>query len=316
MKGLRWIVWSMSLWCALLQGYIYEIKVLRKWNTSLNCYQYWIGFSDFHDKNHKDTNNQRKKIEEWLLLYAPNDILVLAEDLSSANNELNAGYATYYINSRTGILAGLCTYCKQHQIPVVNVEYRYCRVVALGPVINNISADPSLFSSTKKITIAQLVQEIEQMQMNLLKTNHVQFKVILTQKSAAVSNQMKKLTITSDSYKSMADYLNDLYKTNNRLELVQQLLTFDGIFIGMKFVDATLKADNAKKLLVFGGGTHINEAYELLQKIAGYEPVNAIDAQIFKGSLVSKSIGTPLIDTYRAKPEPISLELLEHYLKN
>ena len=174
MKGLWAIILIFYSFCfAHIYGYSYDVKVLRKWTPEYNRFHYWIGFSDFHDKTHKANTIQRKKIEEHLPTYDPQDLLVIVEDLSSPNSDGRLGCGAYYINSRVGILAGLGNFCKDNKIPVCNVEYRYCRVVALGPVINNINADPAFFPSTKKMTVAHLMQEIDQVYNDLLLGNSV-----------------------------------------------------------------------------------------------------------------------------------------------
>ncbi len=303
--------------CWLAGGYSYEIKALRKWHPDYRCYCYWIGVCDFHDKFHKANVSQRKKIEEILPGYNAADLLVLVEDLSSINDQGRLGCGPYYINSHVGILAGLGNFCKEHMIPVQNVEFRYCRVVALGPVINNIHAHPSLFGPTKKMTLAHLVQEIEQLQWDLLLGNFdLAFRELLNQKLLLINAEMKKLNLLREPNKTIAEYLTDTTTPLNRIEMVKTLLTFDGVLIGLKFVDSTLKADYKKKIIAFGGGTHIYEAYEMLQKMGGWEPVTHDDMPASKSPSLSKSIGAAGEGHYLIKPTPISLELLEHYLKN
>lgn len=297
-------------------SYSYDIKVLKKWQPTLFCYHYWIGVCDFHDKTHAANTIQRKKIEDILPHSNPHDILIIVEDLSSTNDAGRSGCGPYYINSRTGILAGLGGFCKEHHLPHCNVEYRYCRVVALGPVINNITADPLSFPSTKRMTISSLMQEIDQAYNQLLfgQTNAL-FNTALNEKSKNVQNMMKKLNLMHDHHKTIAEYLTDRSTPLNRLDMVKTLLTFDGIFIGLKIADASLKAPDKKKVIAFAGGTHINEAYELLQKVGGYEPVTAHEVSSPKGS-INKGISTNASENYLSKPQPVSLELLEHYLKN
>ncbi len=297
-------------------SYSYDIKVLKKWQPTFACYHYWIGVCDFHDKTHVANTIQRKKIEDILPSANPQDVLIIVEDLSSTNDAGRCGCGPYYINSRTGILAGLGGFCKEHHVPHCNVEYRYCRVVALGPVINNITADPLLFPSTKKMTISSLMQEIEHAYNQLLiGQSNALFNTALNEKSKNVQNMMKKLNLMQDHHKTIAEYLIDRSTPLNRLDMVKTLLTFDGIFIGLKITDASLKSDSKKKVIVFAGGTHINEAYELLQKVGGYEPVTAPDISLNKSS-ISKGISTNASESYLSKPQPVSLELLEHYLKN
>lgn len=315
MKGLGTKFVLLLTICTQMQAYLYDVKVLRKWQPESNRYHYWVGCCDFHDKLHKYNGVQRKKIEEWLPDYNPEHILVLVEDLSSTNDVGRLGCGSYFINSRVGILAGLGSYCKINHIPVQNVEYRYCRVVALGPVINNIQVDPHSLPSAKKMTITHLTQEIEQTYNDLfLGSNNTEFKNTLSNKTVALHKGVEKLKGACQQYPTIADYLQGNTTTWNRLEVVKNMLTFDGILLGFKLVDATLKAEDKEKIIAFAGGTHINEAYELLQKIGGYEPI--INSSSSNGSdPVAKAINTG-VSPLNKKPESISLELLEHYIKN
>ncbi len=315
MKKIKAIIGFFCIYMMQLSAYSYDIKALRKWQPAYNRYHYWIGICDFHDKTHPDNSIQRAKIEEWLLSYNHLDSLIVVEDLSSCNAEGRTGCGPYYINSRAGILAGLGNFCNTHNIPVVNVEYRYCRVVGLGPIINNITANPSLFPSAKKMTIADLTSEIEQTYQQLsTNTGNMTFKILMQEKAALIMQEMKKLQLLDKGKKTIADYLLESSTPINRLSVVKNLLTFDGILIGMKLVDATIKAEHKKKIISFGGGTHINEAYEILQKVAGYEPITTSVAPGSPNSL-GKNIGATAT-RYFSKPAPISIELLEHYLKN
>lgn len=317
MKGLGAIILSFCLLPSMLHAYLYDIKALRKWNPEYNRYHYFIGCCDFHDKTHKSNPVQRKRVEELLPGYDPASVLVLVEDLSSVNDTGRLGCGSYFINSRVGILAGLGNYCKECHIPVQNVEYRYCRVVALGPVINNINSDPGAFPSTKRMTVSHLMQEIEQTYNDLLFSSMTSsFKNQFMEKSKSVSTSMQKLNLMNHHEKSIAEYLATTTTPLNRLETVKNLLTFDGIFIGFKLVDATIKATEKEKIIAFAGGTHINEAYDLLQKIDNWEPVTHGELNTLKTS-VARGINAPIHEKGpQNKPQPISLELLEHYLKN
>lgn len=315
MKGFGIKLVLLVLFCTQMHAYLYDVKVLRKWQPKCNRYHYWVGCCDFHDKLHKHNSVQRKKIEDWLPGYNPDHLLVLVEDLSSTNDAGKLGCGSYFINSRAGILAGLGSYCKTAGVPVQNVEYRYCRVVALGPVINNIHADPHSISSAKKMTVTHLTHEIEQAYNDLLLgSTSTEFKNMLVAKAATLHKGVEKFKNTSTSTTTIAEYLHKNTTAWNRLEIVKNMLTFDGILLGFKLVDATLKAENKEKVIAFAGGTHINEAYELLQKIGGYEPI--IDTKSANGTdPVAKAINTGA-SPLNKKPEPISLELLEHYIKN
>jgi hypothetical protein len=319
MKGLSLIaIIILSLSSFSLFGYGYKVRGLQLWQPERKCYHYWFGIKDYHDNKHRANVPQRRKIEECLLLYNPDDLMVIVEDLSSPNDEGRLGCGSFYINSRVGILAGLGNFCKTNHIPVQNVEYRYCRVICLGPVINNIGADPSLFPSTKKVTVAHVIQEIEQAYQDLLLGNQIPaFRMLLEEKFAIINREMIKLKLMPDDKRAVADYLLCISTPLNRINVVKNLLTFDGILIGFKITDASLRSSHKNKTLVFAGGTHIDEAYELLQKIGGYEPITPIDVSALKVPSIARSIGADATENgLLLKPEPLSLELLEHYLRN
>lgn len=309
--------------CALFFGihtnaYLYrdakgDIKVLRKWNAQTNRYHYWIGFRDFHDKHHKHNGMQRKRIEELLPCHHPEQVLVLVEDLSSPNDQGKLGCGSYFINSRAGILAGLGSFCKKNHVPVQNVEYRYCRVVGLGPIINNIHADPHSFSSAKKLTLEHLTQEVEHAYTDLLLgSTSSEFKNYLISKTNEMQKQVEKFKHEAVAQKTVADYVKGQSSSANRLDLVKNMLTFDGILIGFKLADATIKAPDKEKIVAFAGGTHIDEAYDILQKVGGFEPISAEKGP--SSPELAKAINTSGV--IAQKPDPISVELIEHYLKN
>ncbi len=315
MKGLGAILFTFLLSPFMVQAYLYDIKALRKWHPGYNRYHYFVGCCDFHDKMHASNSIQRTRIEKLLPAYNPANILVLVEDLSSPNDNGRLGCGSYFINSKTGILAGLGNYCKECHIPVINVEYRYCRVVALGPVINNLSSDPGAFPSTKRMAVSHLMQEIEQVYNDLLFSSMTSsFKNEFMEKSRMVSKSMENLKLMDHHQKTIAEYLVNTTTFANRLETVKNLLTFDGILIGFKLVDATIKASEKEKVIAFAGGTHINEAYELLQRVDNWEPVTHGELNTLKAS-VSRGIQANVVEN-KGKPQPISLELIDHYLKN
>ncbi len=300
-------------------GYLYKDKdvyTLRKWNPERQRYRYWVGFCDFHDKTNKANFAQRRKIEELLPQRARDSFHVQVEDLSSPNDEGRLGCGSFYINSSVGILAGLASFCKEHAVPVQNVEYRYCRVVALGPVINNIAADPFIFPSTKRMMISHLMQEIEQTYSELMQSNdNPIFKNLLSQKFQEIADTMKKMDLWRYQSKSIADYLSAFSLPMQRLDIVKNLLTFDGILIGFKLVDGVIKVPDKDMIVAFAGGTHIAEEYALLQRIDGWEPIKMGNHPLERAASVSQDIAAPAVG-YGIKPAPLSIELLEHYLKN
>ena len=131
--------------------------------------------------------------------------------------------------------------------------------------------------------------------------------------SRTVNKSMENLNLMNNHQKSIGRVILASTTTPaNRLEEEKNLLTFDGILIGFKLVDATIKASEKEKVIAFAGGTHITEAYDLLQKIDNWEPVSHSEKKTIKAS-IARGIGANVVES-KGKPQPISLELIDHYL--
>ena len=307
------------LLCPAVSGYLYEIKVLRKWHPQYNRYHYFIGCCDFHDKAHVENEPQRKKIEELLTNADIQDVHVNVEDLSSSRgNGLIAG--SFYINSTTGVLANLGNFCANNNISYDNAEYRYCRVAALGPIINNLQVNPVNFPSSSKITIGMLKKEIEKTIKDLSYKINPSNKPFMQEYIAQVKfikTVMDKLQLGMYESLGVAEYMNRVTTQLNRLDVIKHLLTFDGPLVGFNLVYSVEKNFNKQKNIAFAGGTHINEAFDMLQKVAGWEKVSQSTVSIFKERDLKKCLGSNIVNgAYCVKPNPVSLALLEHYLNN
>jgi hypothetical protein len=128
------MLWSLSLlFCMSSFSYIYEVRVLRKWDDVRKRYHYFIGLSDFHDKIDPSNQTQLKKIQDILAKADKSSTKVAIEDLSSVNNNGRASCGRYMVNSRGGVLGGLAQSSRDAGLDVCNVEFRYCRVVAMAP---------------------------------------------------------------------------------------------------------------------------------------------------------------------------------------
>src|SRR5579885_2910097 len=105
-------------------AFIYEVKVLRKWDASRNRYHYFIGLSDFHDKTHPINRDHLAQIEKMLKSTDRNISKVLIEDLSSANASGKQACGRFLVNSRGGVLGGLAETAKAMGHETENVEFR------------------------------------------------------------------------------------------------------------------------------------------------------------------------------------------------
>src|SRR5579872_576077 len=150
MKIKRWAglcAFTMLTACSVGYSFIYEARVLKKWDPATHEYRFFIGLSDFHDKAHEATGRQLEALEQLLSSCNKNKTRIMLEDLSSRGSQGRHTCGRFVINSRGGILGGLVQKCQEKDLLVDNVEYRYCRVSSLGPVLNNLKENVHAFPS-------------------------------------------------------------------------------------------------------------------------------------------------------------------------
>ena len=298
-----------------LYAFVYNANVLRLYDNEAHDYQYIIGASDFHDKLHQANDTQRATLERILNGCSKRDTLVIAEDLSSSNVNGCRGCCQFIINSNKGILAGLTTYCSNHWIPVVNVEYRYCRVATLGPLINNSTALPSSFSSTNTITVQQLMDEVNKVIDEVLKYNDSKIlQAEYVKHIEHIKTYMKNLKMPQYAQKTVAEYLVGTTTAQNRMARIKELLTFDSALLDMRIVHEILKVPHKKQIVICAGGTHIENVSNLLQKI-GYKPERAGSIKYEQERNLERCVGSHIVDGACVKPQPIGLDLISSYVK-
>jgi hypothetical protein len=218
------------------------------------------------------------------------------------------------VNSRGGILGGLATRCRTKGFDVENVEYRYCRVCALGPVLNNIEEPPAKFASVSATPIKALAQEIDAIVDEIAAYDDgSQMCQVYQQGLEAVRPQLCRLK-KEKSTLTVADFVQKRSDRDNRLEFLKDLLTFDSVLIDAKMVHAVLHASDYPRVLAFAGGAHINRVSETLAKV-GYEVVYESPVSYKNEYDLKKCVGSTVIDgTYCIRPEPINIDDIKRYL--
>lgn len=293
-----------------LHTYIYNAIVMRKWQADLNRFHYFIGLGDFHNKQHPANKVHLHELQQ-LLAYAQKDSLrILTEDLSVSNDIGRKGVKGFSINSRGGLLGGLTDMCRDMGIDVLNLEYRYARVCALGPVLNNLKDDPFSFDSSRKLLIGDLVEEVysEIDRMHAYNDDPI----LGAWYVQCIKDVEKKISLydwPNYYHQSVAEYVKQ--KSKSVISLMQKLLTFDAALLDVKIVHEVVQQPHIEHICAIAGGSHIDRASKMLKKVgytsvwhAGYDGSNvaAIDA----GPDAHKS-------EYGIKPAPISLHVLKKF---
>lgn len=327
------------------KSFIYDIKVLRKWDNINKRYSYFIGLGDFHDRAHRATDLQIGQIDDFVKRCTPQKTKLILEDICSEPNNGVKFCPQFNINSTGGILGAIADryrnffgqnnggFCRSDFVD--NVEYRFCRVASLAPVINNINIDCKNFISTSKIYINCFKNEIINA-IGEIKSYDDKNKVLqdfYKNSIALVNEQVKKLKFNENLGYSVADYIN-LYKDNksvcedkNKLNLVKKLLVFDSCLLDSKILHSIFKNFNNKQnFIVIAGGSHIKSVSSVLIKI-GYEKVyeSVVVADIGnakncdKGVIFGRKPGVencassaPDIDN--CKPAPADLTVLDKFI--
>jgi hypothetical protein len=293
-------------------AFIYEIKIMRKWDAARNRYHYFIGLSDFHDKTHQMNGDHLSKIEAIIRKSAPQDIKIVLEDLSSVSTTGRQACGRFIINSRGGVLGGLASTCKNMGHEVDNVEFRYCRVTSLGPVLNHLQDSVDAFPSVTVTQMNTLHQETTDI-INEIKTYEDGniLKKMYEKSLEDVNKMFKMLHLDQHQSGSVAQYLKTHSTQKNRLELLKHLLTFDSALLDIRLVHSVLSAKNKSKVIAIAGGAHINRAAEMLEKI-GYEQVKNSSVTFTKEHDLARCLGSHIVDgAFCVRPQPITLDFLD-----
>ncbi|HEV2601117.1 MAG TPA: hypothetical protein VGT41_02360 [Candidatus Babeliales bacterium] len=299
-----------------MHAYIYEIKILKTVSPATQLPHYVIGLSDFHDKQHGIIKNQQADIDRFLLGCNRNDLLVVTEDLSSPGAGGRSRCGNFCIDSRGGILGGLAKKCKQLSVPVENVEYRYCRVAAFGPIFNNIQHNMYTFPSATEITVASLMQEIGAVmkEIQAFKDGRYLSKVY-KESLGRMHVQLKQLSVEHGQQACVADILDSCTTVKKRLEYLKHWLTFDSELLDLKMLHAVVNAKQARVILAVAGGAHISKMSQVLQDM-GYEMVHQ-KAASFAQSDDAVHYSVELrdgSDRVQVRPEPVNLNFLQQFI--
>lgn len=290
---------------------------MRKWDSTTKKYSYVIGLGDFHCKRNNRVNYLQIKQLNGIISACPRDkTKIIVEDVSSPNYRGKYGCGRYFVNSRGGILGGLTDVCKRKGFKSCqNIEYRFCRVVTLAPILNSLRYSSMFGSSSPLIKMSYLQSEIiEQMRHIRTYNDGKLLNVWYKQCINNVIKHMKLLNLDAHLYKNVKNYIDLQATATDRLRFVKKLLTFDSSLIDIEIVHAIVNASSWPSKLVIAGGSHIKSMRNILQKI-GYETIYKTNVKINREYSTKKGPGfniSPGGFCYR--PKPVDLTVLKRFL--
>jgi len=255
-----------------LHAFIYEIILLKRINPTTGRPQQFIGLSDFHDKKNGANAAQLTCIKDFFNKQKKDRTKIILEDLSTdAGNGSSGSCKQFQIDSRGGILGGLARICHKDGFQVDNIEYRYCRVAALGPLFNNAQQKVHAFPSACGIRVCDIVDEIHNAMSDIGKRTNccASLKAYQQKTLKKIEPQMNRLNLIKESKHSMADYVQQNGEESNRHDVLKKLLIFDSALLDLKLAHSILTADECDTIIAISGGSHIARVKEILRS-AGY----------------------------------------------
>lgn len=289
---------------------------MRKWNPACRNYCYFIGLGDFHDKCHNTTPVQLKQINKIVCKSPADKTNIIVEDISSRNINGCYGCGRFFVRSKGGILGGFTNKCRANGIKnVENVEYRFCRVASLAPILNNINKSAKSFSSSCKIFICCLKKEIANVCRQILSYKDG---VVLDKWYRECINKAEKcvkcLKWDKAPNMSVADYICRYTKPKNRLNIVKKLLTFDSYLLDTRIIHSMMNPKNKRNTIVIAGGSHIRNVSHILRKL-GYETIYKSKPTFKREYDMKKCLGCHVQPGgFCRKPEPADLKILDRFL--
>ncbi len=296
------------------QGYYYDLRVMKKIiNKQTNQQQLVFGLGDYHDKTHPANKAQRGYLESLLKKCVGSNSKVIVEDLSSVNNDGRMVCCNYGVNCSDGVLGQIAHQARSLGVAVDNVEYRYCRVASIGPLLSNLRANPESFRSSATITTASLYKEIVDEIAKIRKYDDGKLLNSLYKRTTnTVCDALRKIEFNQEKPSTVAHFCKQLQSDHYRHNL-EKLCIFDSALIDMNIMHSIVNSPEVSLFFVFAGGSHIEQVSELLKRL-GYETVFATSQKSsheIKKVLNSDSIYTPA-DT---NPIPIDMSMVETFLR-
>lgn len=293
-------------------SYIYVAGVDGKViNTHTQERQLVVGLGDYHLKSHPANKDQRLYIESLLKRCIGKKVKFIVEDLSSVNNDGRMICCNFSVNCSEGILGQLANKARSLGVAVDNIEYRYCRVAGIGPLLNNLKANPQAFRSSATILMTSLYKEIVDEIEKIKKYNDGKLLNNLYKRAvSSVHTALLKMDFTKK--KTVAEYCTQLQRKQYRQEL-EKLCIFDSALIDMNIMHAIAASPEVPVIFVLAGGSHIEQVSSMLQK-AGYESL--LKTSVTTKPMVTKALNSDTVSSVTGlHPEPVDLAIIEKFME-
>jgi hypothetical protein len=255
-----------------IYGYFYHVSVMKKKLSKKDQHaQNIILLGDCHDKKHPANQHQKIYLNYILQRCMQKKSKLIVEDLGSINNDGKMFCCNFKINCPEGLLSALAYKARMLGIMVDNIEFRYCRVAALGPLLHHTRQALTAIKSSGVITTHLLYKEVVE---ELKKIEHYddnkQCNALYKKAVLSVRELLKKIKLPNNSLPVAQHCLQ--FPISSYKEEVEKLCIFDSALIDMNILHSIVISPEVASILVIAGGSHTHQIATVLQRM-GYETV-------------------------------------------
>jgi hypothetical protein len=192
------------------------------------------------------------------------------------------------VNTRGGFLGGITDTIKRYGCRADNLEFRYCRVVALGLAAAGNSGKRAR-ALQEAIKLDQFIKETQSQLSTIGRYQDTSMTQWYRSCTQVVETAMAKLALVGYQKQTVREYLHAASQKNKQQEMVlEELLSYDSPLFDVRLVHEVLNDVQHKSVVVIAGGTHVREAFDALAK-AGYEHVPVIQECFAPSSAVGRN---------------------------
>lgn len=262
----------------LLHAYVYQAIVMRKLLPEQQRYHTVIMLGDFHDTICEADSAHKATVAAWAKQSGNRAFRIITEDADSANVHgrrviKGAGIVEFvYKGPVGGFLTGITPACRDAGSVALNLEYRYARLMSLGP-IGRSQEDPrkklDSFFVAKKLLMSTLIQEVEDELVRIAAfRDGRELDQWYASEIESIRAAMRTFGWHSYARESIAAYLSGR-PGSLRTCIKNELIPFDKTILDMLFVHDIVATPGVDVTCVLAGGSHVERVSDRLKQV-GY----------------------------------------------
>lgn len=181
-----------------------------------------------------------------------------------------------YFEFHASPLLDLVAKLEERQLPAINSEYRFLRVIGLKTLLSggSVSAQVVYPSASLPVSGHEIVQEYEEASAEIDRYTdeplHEYFQDTLKMVRATSATSLEQL---GQDHGDVVQYINSRVPAEHRLFFGDSLRYFDVPLFDARVLHHIVKNPVIKKILLFCGGLHIYQIGKILERLLHYKKV-------------------------------------------